>query len=47
MSTQHTSIFCQKFTVFPGIEYTKEIFEDKQDGRQCAYVMGICSGADV
>lgn len=47
MNKSHTTILRQQFTVFPGIEYIKEVFEDQQDGRQCAYVMRICSGADV
>jgi len=47
MNKQHTTILYQRFTVFPGIEYSKEVFEDSQDGRQCACILRICRGADV
>lgn len=47
MNKSHTIILHQRFTVFPGIEYIKEVFEDQQDGRQCAYVLRIHRGADV
>jgi len=47
MDGQRTVMLHQQFTVFPGIEYVKEIFDDKQDGRQSAYVLRICRGADV
>lgn len=47
MNKSHTTILRQQFTVFPGIEYIREIFEDQQDGRQCAYILRICHGADV
>ena len=47
MNTHHTIISHQRFTLFPGIEYSKEVFEDTQDGRQCAYVLRLCRGADI
>ena len=47
MDGQHTVILHQQFTVFPGIEYIKEVFEDHQDGRQCAYILRIDRKADV
>ena len=47
MSSQHASILRQQFTVFPKIEYIKEIFEDQQDGRQIAYILRICRDAGI
>ena len=47
MCQQHDTILCQRFTIFPGIEYTKEVFVDKEDGQQYAYVLRICKDADV
>ncbi len=47
MNAQHTNIVHQQFTVYPGIEYIKEVFEDEQDGRQSAYVLRICREANV
>lgn len=47
MDNQRTLLQRRMFTVFPGIEYTKEIFEDALDGLQCAYVMRIRKGTDV
>lgn len=47
MNDQQTIILHQQFTVFPGIEYIREIFHDDQDGRQCAYILRIRREADV
>jgi len=47
MKEQCVRILRQQFTIFPKVEYIKEIFEDSQDGRQCAYIMRISRGADV
>lgn len=47
MSKSYTRILQQRFTIFPKIEYTKEILEDQQDGQQHAYVLRIGKGADV
>jgi len=47
MNKSYTLILHQQFTVFPGIEYIREIFHDDQDGRQCAYILRINRDADV
>lgn len=47
MNRQQTIILHQQFTVFPGIEYIREIFNDDQDGRQCAYILRIRRGTDA
>lgn len=47
MNGQRTIILHQQFTVFPGIEYIKEVFEDHQDGRQCAYILKISRDTDI
>ncbi|MBR5230800.1 MAG: phosphodiester glycosidase family protein [Clostridia bacterium] len=47
MDSQRTIILRQELTLFPKIRYVKEVFEDRQDGRQRAFILRICRGADV
>ena len=47
MNDQRTNILHQQFTVFPKIEYIREIFEDPQDGRQSAHILRIRRDADI